>query len=84
MLLFECILFGIKSLLYGIPVSLIVTLLFHLSMNDVVSFDSVMIPYSSIFLAIIGVFIIVLISMWYATRKIKKENILDAIREENI
>ena len=84
MLLFECILFGIKSLLYGIPVSLIVTLLFHLSMNDVVSFDSVMIPYSSILLAIIGVFIIVLISMWYATRKIKKENILDAIREENI
>ena len=84
MLLFECVLFGVKSLLYGIPISLLITLLFHLSMNDIVSFNSVMIPYSSILLAIIGVFVIVVISMWYATKKIKKENILDAIREENI
>ena len=84
MLLFECILFGIKSLLYGIPVALLVTVLLHLSMNDIVSFDSIIIPYSSILIAIVGVFIIVIISMWYATRKIKKDNILDAIREENI
>lgn len=84
MLLFECILFGVKSLLYGIPVSLLVTVLLHLSMTDIVSFSNLMIPYGSILIAIIGVFIIVMISMWYATRKIKKDNILDAIREENI
>ena len=53
-------------------------------MNDIVSFDSIIIAYSSILIAIVGVFIIVIISMWYATRKIKKDNILDAIREENI
>lgn len=84
MLLFECILFGVKSLIYGIPVSLLVTVLLHLSMTDIVSFDSLLIPYTSILIAVVGVFIIVIISMWYATRKIKKENILDAIREENI
>ena len=84
MLLFECILFGVKSLLYGIPVALLVTVLLHLSMTDIVTFDSIMIPYSSILIAIVGVFVIVMISMWYATRKIKKDNILDAIREENI
>ena len=84
MLLFECVLFGVKSLLYGIPVAILITILLHTSMNNIVSFDNLLIPYDSILLAIIGVFIIVMISMWYATRKIKKENILDAIREENI
>ena len=84
MLLFECVLFGVKSLLYGIPVAILITILLHNSMNNIVSFDNLLIPYDSILLAIIGVFVIVMISMWYATRKIKKENILDAIREENI
>ncbi len=84
MMLFECLFFGLKSLLYGLPVSFIVIYLFHLSFNGIVSFDSMLIPYGSILLAIFGVFIIVLISMWYATIRIKKDNILDAIREENI
>ncbi len=84
MMLFECLFFGLKSLLYGLPVSFIVIYLFHLSFNGIVSFDSVLIPYGSILIAIFGVFIIVLISMWYATIRIKKANILDAIREENI
>ena len=84
MMLFECLFFGLKSLLYGLPVSFIVIYLFHLSFNGIVSFDSMLIPYGSILMAIFGVFIIVLISMWYATIRIKKDNILDAIREENI
>ena len=84
MMLFECLFFGLKSLLYGLPVSFIVIYLFHLSFNGIVSFDSMLIPYGSILIAIFGVFIIVLISMWYATIRIKKDNILDAIREENI
>lgn len=84
MMLFECLFFGLKSLLYGLPVSFIIIYLFHLSFNGIVTFDSMLIPYGSILIAIFGVFIIVLISMWYATIRIKKENILDAIREENI
>ena len=84
MMLFECLFFGLKSLLYGLPVSFIIIYLFHLSFNGIVSFDSILIPYGSILIAIFGVFIVVLISMWYATIRIKKENILDAIREENI
>ena len=84
MLFFESLFFGLKSLLYGIPVGLFVTLLLHLSMGDIVEFDKFMIPYDSIIITIVGVFVIVMLSQWYATRKIKKENILDAIREENI
>ena len=84
MMLFECLFFGLKSLLYGLPVSFIVIYLFHLSFNGIVTFDSMLIPYGSILIAIFGIFIIVLMAMWYATIKIKKDNILDAIREENI
>ncbi len=84
MMLFECLFFGLKSLLYGLPVAFIIIYLFHLSFNGIVSFNSILIPYGSILIAIFGVFIIVLISMWYATIRIKKANILEAIREENI
>lgn len=84
MLFFESLFFGLKALLYGIPVSLIITYLLYNTSSEVVELDNILIPWESIFVAIIGVFIIVLISMWYASRKIKKENILEALREENI
>ena len=83
MIIFECLLFGLKSLIYGISVSLVITYLFHLSFNKMAK-TSLIIPYTSIIIAILGVFIIVLITMWYATKQIKKENILDIIRKESI
>ena len=42
------------------------------------------IPWDSLIISVIGVFIIVIIAMNYASKKIKKENILEALREENI
>ena len=83
MIIFECLLFGLKSLIYGLSVSLVITYLFHLSFNKMTNINFI-IPYTSIIISILGIFVIVLITMWYATKKIKKENILDAIREENI
>ena len=83
MIIFECLLFGLKSLLYGISVSLVITYLFHLSFNKMAQ-TSLIIPYTSIIIAIFGIFVIVLITMWYATKQIKKENILDIIRKESI
>lgn len=83
-LYFESLFFGLKSLLYGIPVSIFVIMLLHSAFGTIVKFESIIIPIKSIIIAIIGVFIIVIISMMYASSKVKKENILDAIREENI
>ena len=84
MINFESILFGLKSLLYGIPVGIILSLIISRSMSDIVDFNKVYIPYKAIIIAILGVFTIVLITMWYSAIKVKRENILDAIREENI
>lgn len=84
MLLFESIFFGLKSLLYSLPVSFAVIYLLYLSFRGMTDFDIILIPYDSILIAIAGVFIIIMISTIYATRKIRKENILEAIRGENI
>lgn len=84
MINYESIIFGLKSLLYGIPVGILLSLLISNSMRNIVSFDNIYIPYKAILISIIGVFTIVLITMWYSANKIKKDNILEAIREENI
>ena len=82
-LFFESLFFGIKSLIYGIPVSIGINVLISLSLTSV--FDtSIIIPWKSILISILGVFIIVILAMWYSARRVKKENILEALREENI
>ncbi len=83
-LYFESLFFGLKSLLYALPVSFGIIYLMHLSMNNIVQIEHILIPWESIIIAIIGVFIVIGLSMIYATKRIKRENILDAIREENI
>ncbi|MEG0826469.1 MAG: ABC transporter permease [Bacilli bacterium] len=83
-LYFESLFFGLKSLMYGIPVSIGVVYLLHIAFGSFSMTNKLLIPWDSIFIAIIGVFVIVLISMLYASSKIKKENILESIREENI
>lgn len=84
MICFESLFFGLKSLFYGLPFSFLIILLLASSVDSMIDFGTILIPYQSIFLAILGVFVIVFLSMVYSTRKIKKENILEAIREENI
>jgi len=83
MLFFESLLFGLKSLLYGIPVSFAINYLISKSLGGTVDVGLV-ISWGGLIASIIGVFVIVLIAMYYATKKIKRENILNALREENI
>ena len=84
MIYFESLFFGLKSLLYALPVSGIIIYFIHNSMSGVIEYESIMLPLTQMLYAIIGVFVIVLVTMLYASRKIKKDNILEAIREENV
>lgn len=83
MIRYESLLYGLKSLIIGIPISLVVILFIKRAFNNVVVFEN-FIPVKPLIICILGVFIITFITMMYSTSKIKKENILDAIREENI
>lgn len=84
MILFESLFFGLKSLVYALPVSMIFVILIHNSMSGFAVNDGIIIPWKSIILVIFGVFTVVLLAMGYSVQKIKKENILNAIRDENI
>lgn len=83
-LFFESLFFGLKSLLYALPMSFIIIVLIHMSLSGVVSSGGIMVPWNNVILAIIMVFMIVLLTMLYSSNKIKKHNILEQIREENI
>lgn len=83
MLNFECIFYGLKALLYGLPASLLLTyLIFQIFQHGV--HTSFYLPTKSIIISIFSVFMVVFVSMMYSMRKIRKENILDALKNGNL
>jgi len=83
MLNYECIFYGLKALLYGLPASIMVTYLIYISMMEGVDIRFYL-PVKSILISIFSVFLVVFVSMMYSMRKIRRENILDALKNENI
>lgn len=83
MIWFESIFFGLKSLLYGLPVGILLSYLISKNMGMLVE-NSFHLPLPAIMISCFGVFIVVMISIWYQASKVKKENIIDTIRNENI
>lgn len=81
MLNFECIFYGLKALIYGIPVAIGVTYLIYRSVNNGVVMNFYL-PTSSIIISVFSVFLVVFISMMYSMSKIRNENILDALKSE--
>lgn len=83
MMRFECILYGVRTMLWGLPLSVFVSYLIYRSMVLGGGFELIfMFPWGSIGASILGVFLIVFITMLYATSQIKRENIIDALRDE--
>jgi len=85
MVFFESLLFGIKSLFYGISFSLFIIWLFYKIQNIVPNNESPKMPFPTnyIIITIIVIMIIVFTSMFYATRKLKKDNIIDVLKENS-
>ena len=84
MMSYESLLYGLKSLLFGLPVSYAVTVvLYFITRNSGYSIDYY-IPWQSFVIAILSVFAVVFASMIYSMRKLSKENTIDALKNENI
>ncbi len=83
MMNFECLLYGIKGLIYGIPVAVLVTYLIYRSIMQGIVMSFVM-PWESIAISVLSVFAVVFTTMVYAMNKIKKDNPIDAIKNENL
>ncbi len=83
MMNFECLLYGFKGLLYGLPVSFLVTLWIYRTISNGLD-ASFYIPWYSVVLAVFSVFLVVFVTMLYSMNKIKKENTIDVLKNENI
>lgn len=79
----ECLLYGGKALLFGLPVSLFMTWLIHQSIrNGFVS--AFYVPVVPVVIAVCSVFLVVFVTMLYAMRKIERDNPIDALKNENL
>lgn len=80
MMRFECAFYGVRSLLFGLPVAIISSWMICKTM--MVDSHRFVLPWASIGISIISVFLVIFITMLYAVSKIKKENIIDALRDD--
>ncbi|MFZ2256598.1 MAG: FtsX-like permease family protein [Clostridiaceae bacterium] len=83
MIIYESLLYGIKSILYGVPVAIGITYLIYRVLSRGVDFKF-FIPWGSAVIAVLSVFIVVFATSFYAMRTIKKDNPIDALKNENL
>jgi len=83
MINYESIFYGIKALIYGLPISFIAMYLIYKSLTESFEFDFT-IHWISVLVAVFSVFFVVGATMVYSSSKIRKENIIDALKQEII
>ncbi len=81
MLNFESIFYGIKALVYGLPISFAAMYLIYSLLKSNFEFTFT-VPWASVVMAIVAVFVIVGLAMLYSGAKMKKKNIIDALKQE--
>ncbi len=87
MIRLESIFMGVKSLLFGLPIGMILAALiaFFLSEGNIKSLGiKYLIPFNGIIISVIAVFLLITCIMGYSMSKINKQNIIETIRNENI
>jgi len=83
MMNYESVFYGVKSLLFGLPISFAVMVLLYRGFANKFSYRFT-VPWLSMISVIAAVFIIVMSAIIFSSRKVKKENIIDALKQENI
>ena len=83
MLNYECLIYGIKGLALGLPVSFLSTLAIWLVVGQAVE-QPFMIPWAAVAIAVGSVFAVVFATMLYAGGKLRRDNPIDALKNENL
>ena len=83
MIRLESIFYGVKSLIIGIPIGLLLSYGMYNVFRNSMEMEYVL-PYKSIVVAVIFVAVIIGIIMKYSMSKINKQNIIETIRNDNI
>lgn len=82
MMLIECALYGLRTLLIGLPLSLLLSWLIYQGISLGGGEIEFVLPYGSIIVSMFGVFLIIMLTMAYTVSQIKKENIIDSLRDD--
>ena len=83
MLNYECLIYGLKGLLFGLPAAVLMTYAIY-RVTDI-SFDvDFYIPWQSVVIAVGSVFLVVFVTMLYARRKIRKDNPVETLKTETL
>lgn len=83
MMNYECLLYGSKALLLGLPVSCGITYLMYRSVNQAYE-TAFRLPWTAVGIAVMSVFLVVFATMMYSMSKVKKDNPIDALKNENL
>ena len=83
MIYMESILYGILSLLYGIPIGICMNVLMNKILEGMITVQT-LIPYKAILICVVAIFVITFIASYIPLKKMSKENIIDNIRQESI
>lgn len=83
MLNLESLLYGLKSLLIGVPLGVVLSFALYRLFSLEVNFEFE-IPWLAVGLCVLGTFAITFISMRYASSKLRRSNIAEAMRAVNI
>ncbi len=83
MLNYECVIYGLRALAIGLPLAILVSFALYYAFISGVELAFIL-PWKSILIAAAGVFAIVFSAMLYSMRKIRRENMIDALKQENL
>ena len=83
MMKYESLFYGLKALFYGLPLSFLVMVLLYRTVDRNFGFGF-FVPWGSVVIAVAAVYLVVGITMLYGSRKVRKQNIIDGLRQENI
>lgn len=83
MIVFESLLYGIKALIFGVPLGMVFNYLIYKSVSDNFSTEYT-IPYMTYAVAVISVFVVVGVAMIYSTAKTRRDNIIEGLKSEII
>ena len=77
----ECLMYGGKAVLFGLPVSVLAAVMYYYLRKDVIF--GFCLPVRSIMAAIGSIFGVVFATMLYTVGRMKKENVIDVLKQEN-
>jgi len=82
MMNFECVFYGMRTLLFGLPIAGILSWLIYKGLIIGGADIGFTFPWRSMGISVFSVFLVVFVTMLYAINKIKRENIIDALRDD--